>query len=86
MIYFGGFMYMSIASIALLVDKYWVDIYVEILKNIIFLALVYYYGEWFMINSFFENGSTLILVYYMVCMLVAGYFHKLFQEEQKVPF
>ena len=74
-------MYFSIASMALLVEKHWVAIYVEILKNIIFLVLVYCYGEWFMINSFFENGSTLIVVYHMVCMLVARYFHKLFQEE-----
>ena len=79
-------MYFSIASMALLVEKHWVAIYVEILKNIILVALVYCYSEWFMINSFFENCSTLIVVYHMVCMLVVGYFHKLLQEEQKVPF
>ena len=74
-------MYLSIASMTFLMDKHWGALYVEILKNCICLALVYFYGDWFMINSFFENGSTLILVYHVVCMLIVGYFHNLFQSE-----
>lgn len=81
LIYFVGLMYLSIASMTLLMDKHWGALYVEILKNTISVGLVYFYGDWFMINSFFENGSTLILVYHVVCMLIVGYFHNLFQSE-----
>ena len=79
-------MYLSIASVTLLMDKHWVAIYVEIFKNILSVGLVYFYGDWFMINSFLENGSTLIFTYHMVCMFIVGYFHKLFQAEKKVVF
>ena len=71
---------------ALLTYKHWVAIYVEIIKNIISVAPVYFYGDWFMINSFFENGSTLIVVYHMFCMLIVYHFHILFRAEQKVVF
>ncbi len=81
LIYFVGFMYLSIASMTLLMDKHWGALYVEILKNTISVGLVYFYGDWFMINSFFENGSTLILVYHVICMLIVGYFYNLFQSE-----
>ena len=74
-------MYLSIASMTLLMDKHWGAIYVEMIKNTIALILVYFYGDWFMINSFFDNGATLIVLYHVVCMMVVGYFYSLFKSE-----
>ena len=81
LIYFGGFMYLSIASMTLLMDKHWSAIYVEMIKNTIAVALVYLYGDWFMSHSFFDHGATLIVLYHLVCMMVVGYFYTLFQSE-----
>lgn len=81
LIYFGGFMYLSIASMTLLMDKHWSAIYVEMIKNTIAVALVYLYGDWFMSHSFFDHGATLIVLYHLVCMMVVGYFYRLFQSE-----
>jgi len=80
LIYFGGFMYLSIASMTLLMDKHWSAIYVEMIKNTIAVALVYLYGDWFMSHSFFDHGATLIVLYHLVCMMVVGYFYRLFQS------
>ncbi len=81
LIYFGAFMYLSIASMTLLMDKHWSAIYVEMIKNTIALTLVYLYGDWFMINSFLDNGATLIVLYHVICMMVVGYFYSLFKSE-----
>tara|TARA_B110000046_G_scaffold173023_1_gene195251 strand:- start:1782 stop:3044 length:1263 start_codon:yes stop_codon:yes gene_type:complete len=84
LIYFGGFMYLSIASMTLLMDKHWSALYVEILKNTIAVIIVFFYGDWFMINSLFENGALLIVIYHMACMTMASYFHRLFKSELQV--
>jgi hypothetical protein len=80
LIYFGGFMYLSIASMTLLMDKHWSAIYVEMIKNIIAVAVVFFYGDWFMLHSFLDIGPTLIVTYHIFCMFMTSYFYNSFRS------
>ena len=81
LIYFGGFMYLSIASMTLLMDKHWSAIYVEIIKNIIAVAVVFFYGDWFMLHSSLVIGPALIVTYHILCMFMTGYYYNSFRSE-----
>jgi hypothetical protein len=65
----------------LLMDKHWSAIYVEIIKNIIAVAVVFFYGDWFMPHSFLDIESALIVTYHIVCMFMTGYFYNSFRSE-----
>ena len=81
LIYFGGFMYLSIASMTLLMDKHWSAIYVEMIKNIIAVVAVFFYRDWFMLHSSLVMGPALIATYHILCMFMTGYYYNIFRSE-----
>ena len=77
---YGGFSFLSIASMTMLMDKNSYALLFEGIKNMIALVLIFTSGDWFEINSVITHGAILIALYHVLSMIVVAYFHRMFSS------
>ena len=81
----GVFLLVSIYSYSTLMDRDSYAIWIETLKSIAGLFIIYSSGDWFGINQLVPLGSLMVAGYFVASIFIVGYFVFIqFKEENKV--
>jgi len=70
---YGAFLFLMIYSFSALMDKDPNALWMEALKSFVGLAIIYMTGDWFLIDSFIPNGTTIVIGYQILSALVVAY-------------
>ncbi len=76
MLYYGGFLFLTIFSFTMLMDKSPYAWMVEGIKGAWGISTILVTGDWFGINSYLPFGSQLVMVYLAASVLVVTYLNK----------
>lgn len=71
---YGGFLFLMIYSYSALMDHDKNAIWLEALKSLTGLAIIYYTGDWFFINEMIPGGMMLMVFYLIMSVFVVAYF------------
>ena len=71
---YGIFLFITIYSYTELMDKNKYSVVWETIRFIFALAILYYYGDWFGINSLISFGNYLIIGYLTLSLIITLYF------------
>ena len=70
---YGSFLFIMIYSYTSLMDKDPNAIWMEGIKSIVGLAIIYMTGSWFLLDFMIPYGTTLVAIYQVLSALVVGY-------------
>ena len=73
---YGGFMFLTVYSYTSLMDQDKSALTLEVIRCIIGIALIQYYGTWFGINEIFPFGTTMLVAYFIISATVVIYLIK----------
>jgi sterol desaturase/sphingolipid hydroxylase (fatty acid hydroxylase superfamily) len=71
---YGLFVFLTIYSYTELMDESRFSAYWETVRFLFGLGILYYFGDWFGLNSVFAAGSSIIIAYLLVSLAMAIYF------------
>ncbi len=71
---YGAFLFIVIYSFTTLMDRDPNAIWMEALKSIVGLAIIYITGDWFLLDTLVPGGTILLAVYFVISALVVAYF------------
>jgi len=71
---YGAFMYLMVYSYTTLMDKDESAIWIEAVKSIIGLGIIYINGSWFSIDSVIPGGTIFMAAYFIISGIVVGWF------------
>ena len=74
MFMYGGFLYLTIYSYTTLMDRDRNAIWLEALKSIMGLTIIYSTGEWFLLDQIIPFGTVFIAGYQILSAIVVAYF------------
>ena len=72
--YFGGFIFISIYAYTELMDRNRNALYLEIVKSVIGLFVIYYYGDWFFSSQHWPWYHYAVVAYLVISVFAVGYF------------
>ena len=72
--YFGGFIFISIYANTELMDRNRNALYLEIVKSVIGLFVIYYYGDWFFSSQHWPWYHYAVVAYLVISVFAVGYF------------
>lgn len=76
---YGTFMFVGVYGYTTLMDRKGHAIWIEIIRGLAGLALIWSTQDWFGIESYFEHGSILIAGYFVISIL-GGFYFTLFDK------
>lgn len=84
--YYGAFVFISIYAYTDLMDGNRYAFYIELIKSVIGLCTIYYYGDWFFSSQHWPWYHYVVGAYFIVSVLAAGYFafYEMKKSEQQV--
>jgi sterol desaturase/sphingolipid hydroxylase (fatty acid hydroxylase superfamily) len=84
--YYGAFVFISIYAYTELMDGNRYAFYIELIKSILGLYILYYYGDWFFSSQHWPWYHYIVGAYLLVSVLAAGYFafYEMKKSEQQV--
>lgn len=71
---YGLIVFIGIFGYTSLMDKKKYAIIVEGIRVTLALYILFYFGDWFGLNSYFSNGSNIVAFYYVTTIIGTGYF------------
>ena len=72
---YGGFLFLVIYSYSALMDKDPNALWIELVKSIIAIVIIFTTGDWFLIDeAFFEGATILVAIYQIISVAVVAYF------------
>ena len=71
---YGAFMFLMVYSYTTLMDRDKDALWIEALKSIIGLAIIYVTGGWFGIGEDIPGGTILMIAYFIISGLIVGWF------------
>lgn len=71
---YGGFLFLVIYSYTTLMDKDSNAIWLEAIKSIVGLVIIYQTGDWFLIDTLVVGGTALVAGYFIISALAVAYF------------
>ena len=71
---FGAFVFTGIYGYTSLMDRARYAFWIELIRAIAGLGLIYSTGDWFGINEYLSWGSAIVAIYFMITILAAYYF------------
>jgi sterol desaturase/sphingolipid hydroxylase (fatty acid hydroxylase superfamily) len=71
---YSAFIFIVIYSFTSLMDRDPNAIWMEALKSIVGLAIIYITGDWFLIDSFMTGGTLFIAAFQIISLIVVAYF------------
>ena len=74
MFIYGAFMYLSVYSYTTLMDRDANALWLEAIKSIIGLGIIYYSADWFLIDTIIPYGTIMIAFYQLASMVIVGWF------------
>ncbi|GMN11914.1 sterol desaturase family protein [Croceitalea sp. MTPC9] len=79
---FSAVVFVGIFSYTSLMDRKSYTIWIEVLRSIAGLLIVFFTGDWFGLNSYLPLGSYVIAAYFLIGVLCSFYFTYLEEERQ----
>jgi sterol desaturase/sphingolipid hydroxylase (fatty acid hydroxylase superfamily) len=79
---FGGFVFVGIYSYTSLMDRKQYAFWVEMIRGLAALVLLFYTGDWFGLNAIITYGSYYVILYFGTSILLSFYFT--YSEREKV--
>ena len=74
MFIYGAFLYLMVYSYTTLMDRDPNALWLELVKSIIGLGIIFSIGEWFRIDNIIPFGTTFIAAYQVISVFVVGWF------------
>lgn len=74
MFIYGAFLYLMVYSYTTLMDRDPNALWLELIKSLIGLGIIFSIGEWFHLNSIIPFGTAFIAAYQVISVLVVGWF------------
>jgi sterol desaturase/sphingolipid hydroxylase (fatty acid hydroxylase superfamily) len=71
---YGLFVFLTIYSYTELMDKNRFSVYWETVRFLFGLAILYYFGDWFGLNSLFLEGNFIVVSYLLLSLVMTVYF------------
>ena len=71
---YSGFLFLMIYSYTTLMDRNSNALWFEIGKALLGFGLIFYLGDWFMLDNMIQGGTILMMAYLVVSVLVVAYF------------
>lgn len=71
---FGAFMFLMVYSYTALMDRDPNAIWMEAIKSVIGLGIIFSTKSWFGIDQFISGGSMIMAVYFILSTVVVAYF------------
>lgn len=71
---YGIFIFLTIYSYTELMDTRRFSVFWESLRFIFSIGIIYYYGDWFGMNTLFPYASILLITYFSFSLLASSYF------------
>ena len=81
---YGGFIFLMIYSYSSLMDRETSAVWIELLKTAFGIGIIYYTGDWFLIQEFIAGGMFLVLAYLILSLFVVAAF-VLYELRAKSP-
>jgi sterol desaturase/sphingolipid hydroxylase (fatty acid hydroxylase superfamily) len=78
---YGAFLYLSIFSYTMLMDKNRYAWLIEMSKSAIGVGVIYFTGDWFGLNNLVDGGSYFVASYYIISAAVSTYFSTRLSEK-----
>lgn len=72
--FYGAFLFLFVYAYTDLMDGSKYALLWEIIKTVLGIAFIYHYGDWFGSNKYFGMMSYIITGYFILSLLVVGYF------------
>ncbi|MEZ4886939.1 MAG: sterol desaturase family protein [Chitinophagales bacterium] len=79
---YGGFLFLMIYSYTTLMDRDSTALWLEIAKALTGFGIIYYWGDWFLLDKMMAGGTTFMMVYLIASVVGVAYF---VQYEIKKP-
>ncbi len=71
---YGAFLFVMIYSYSSLMDLEREAIWVEVIKSVLGLGIIFQYGDWFHLNELIPFGTQFVAVYLIASVFIVGYF------------
>ncbi|WP_046745305.1 sterol desaturase family protein [Kordia zhangzhouensis] len=71
---YGAIVFISIYSYTSLMDRYKYTLIFETIKVVLALFVIFYFKDWYGINSYFQYGSIAMAIYFVMSFLATIYF------------
>ena len=71
---FGAFIFVGIYGYTTLMDRKIYAVWIEVIRGVGGLTLIYFTNDWFGINSDFSIGSYLVALYFLITIFGGVYF------------
>ncbi|MFK7978686.1 MAG: sterol desaturase family protein [Saprospiraceae bacterium] len=71
---YGSFMFLVIYSFTTLMDRDPNAIWMEALKSLVGLGIIYSTGDWFLLDELVSGGTVFVAAYFVLSALVVGWF------------
>ena len=74
MFIYGGFVFLSVYAYTELMDRNVFAIIWEILKNILGIGIIFYYGDWFGAEKYISGINYLLVTYFILASCITAWF------------
>lgn len=71
---FGAFVFTGIYAYTSLMDRLPIAAWLEIIRGLLAIVFIYHTGDWFGLDNYINNGSLLIVFYFLLTLLFTLYF------------
>ena len=71
---FGAFVFIGIYGYTTLMDRKGYAVWIEVLRGLAGITLIWVTGDWFGIDIYFKSGSLVIASYFLLTILAGVYF------------
>jgi len=76
MFIYGSFLYLVVFSYTTLMDRNEIALWLELVKSIIALTIIFVTGGWFGIDDLIPFGSIIIAIYQVISVVAVAYLVK----------
>jgi hypothetical protein len=74
LLFFGAFVFIGIYGYTTLMDKVGYAVWIEVLRGLSGIAVIWITGDWFGIDTYFKYGSLIVAIYFLITISAGIYF------------
>ncbi len=74
MFIYGAFLYLMVFSYTTLMDRNANALWLESIKSVVALSIIYAYGDWFLLDQVLPFGTLIVVMYQVFSVFVVGWF------------
>ncbi len=74
LLFFGAFVFIGIYGYTSLMDRNPYVVWVEVVRGLSGIVVIWFTGDWFGINAYFDFGGALVALYFLITLVAGIYF------------